>query len=167
MKTLALTGEFAGDLLEEESACRELLSARLRKDGADATSAANARAALGKILIARQKFTDAEPVLREALAVFEKKLGRDSQTFNARSLLGGALAGQKKFAEAEPLLVSAYGGLMQHKKTTPAKGDMRVQEGSDRLVQLYKDWGQPAKAAEWQQKLDALNASAPPPAAGK
>ena len=167
MNSLALAGEFAGDWPKAEPAYRELLSAMLRKDGADSTAAANARAALGKILIARQKFTDAEPVLREALAVFEKKLGRDSQTFNARSLLGGALAGQKKFAEAEPLLVSAYEGLWQHKKTIPAKGDVRVQEGAERLVQLYTDWGQPAKAAGWQQKLDAFNASGSPPAAEK
>ncbi len=167
MGNLAAAGEFAGDWPKAEPAYRELLSARLRKDGADSTSAANARAALGKILIARQKFADAELVLREALAVLEKKVGRDSQTFNARSLLGGALAGQKKFAEAEPLLVSAYEGLRQHKKTIPAKGDVRVQEGAERLVQLYTDWGQPAKAAGWQQKLDALNATASPPAAAK
>jgi hypothetical protein len=167
LTNLAIAYDRANDWPKAEPAYRELLSARLRKDGADSTSVANTGVTLGKILIARQKFTDAEPVLREALAVLEKKLPRDSQTFNARSLVGGALAGQKKFAEAEPLLVSGYESMKQREAQMPPGNKGRIKDALERLVQFYTDWGQPEKAATWQQKLDAFNAAAARPAAEK
>ena len=72
----------------------------------DSTSAATAWADLGKNLLEKERNAEIEPILREALAVLEKTIANDWQTFNSRSLLGGALAGQQKFGEAEPLLLS-------------------------------------------------------------
>jgi hypothetical protein len=171
--TLTSMGNLAGalalthDYPEAETVYRELIAARLRRDGADAASVAADRAGLGGSLIAQQKFAEAEPVLRESLVVSEKKMPDAWQTFNARSLLGGALAGQKKFAEAEPLLVSGYEGLKQREAKIPAVGKARIKEALERLVRLYTAWGQPEKAAMWQQQLDALNASASAPSEGK
>ena len=40
---------------------------------------------------------EAEPFLRECLAIREKTQADDWKTFNTRSLLGGSLLGQKKY----------------------------------------------------------------------
>jgi len=50
-------------------------------------------------------FAEAEPLLRECLAIREKTLPDLWKTFSTGSMLGGALLGQKKYAEAEPLLL--------------------------------------------------------------
>jgi len=152
MSDLATTYEQLNDFPQAEVIFREVLASRLRKDGADSTSAAAARASLGPNLLAQQKFADAETVLREALAVRERKLPDAWQTFNTRSALGGALAGQKKFVEAEPLLVSGYEGMKQREDKVQFR--VRLKEALERLVRLYTDWGQPEKAAAWQQKLE-------------
>ena len=49
--------------------------------------------------------TPAEEMLRECLAIREKKEPEAWTTFDTKSMLGGALLGQKKYAEAEPLLL--------------------------------------------------------------
>ncbi|MSU51738.1 MAG: serine/threonine protein kinase [Opitutus sp.] len=157
MSDLASTDEHLNDLPQAELVYREVLASRLRKEGADSTSAATARANLGRNLLAQQKFADAVPALRAALAISETKLPDGWLTFDNRNLLGGALAGQKKFVEAEPLLVSGYEGMKQREAKMGAPNKARLKEALERLVRLYTDWGQPEKAAAWQQKLDQHN----------
>ena len=59
-------------------------------------------AQLGALLVRNGKWTEAEPVLRECLAIREKNQPDEWSTFNTRSQLGGSLLGQGKHAEAEP-----------------------------------------------------------------
>jgi hypothetical protein len=54
--------------------------------------------------------------------------------------------------------------MKQREAQVPAGGKGRIKDALERLVQFYPDWGQPAKAAGWQKKLDALNAAVSPPA---
>ena len=152
--SLATIYEQGGDFPQAETIYRELLASGLRKDGADSASAAATRASLGRSLLAQQKFADAEPVLRAALAIRETKLLDGWLTFDIRNLLGGALAGQKKFVEAEPLLVSGYEGMKQREAKMGAPNKARLKEALERLVRYYTDWGQPEKAAAWEQKLE-------------
>jgi eukaryotic-like serine/threonine-protein kinase len=70
-------------------------------------------------------------------------------------LLGASLAGQKKYAEAEPLLVSGYEGMRQRADTVPVYNRSQLEQAGKWIVQLYQDWGQPEKAAEWRAKLSA------------
>jgi tetratricopeptide (TPR) repeat protein len=114
---------------------------------------ANALAMLTLERLDHRRWAEAEKIVRECLAIREKKLPDDWRTFNARSMLGGALLGQKKCAEAEPLLLSGYEGLKQRQDTIPADGTVRLKEALQRLVQLYEDTGRPDQAAEWKQKL--------------
>jgi hypothetical protein len=79
-------------------------------------------ASLGVSLLERQKWIDAEPVLRECLALREKEGPDDWTTFNARSMLGGALLGQERRTEAEPLLVQGYEGMKQRAANIPIQG---------------------------------------------
>ncbi len=74
----------------------------------------------GLSLIRQSKWTEAEPVLRECLAIREKAQPDEWSTFNTRSLLGDSLLGQKKYAEAEPLIVSGYEGMKAREAKIPA-----------------------------------------------
>ena len=109
-------------------------------------------------------FEDAEPILRESLAIREKNEPDAWTTFDTKSLLGGALAGQKKYADAEPLLLAGYEGMKQREKTIPPQSSTRLPEGIERLVQLYDAWGKKDKADEWRKKREAAKAGAKPSA---
>jgi hypothetical protein len=95
------------------------------------------------------KFTDAEPLVREALDFNQKKQPDDWQRYRAESLLGASLAGQKKFSEAEPLLLEGYQGMLARKERIAVPDQYHLDRAHEWLVQLYEAWGRPDKAAEW------------------
>ena len=66
---------------------------------------------IGMSFLQQKKWIEAEPLLRESLAIREKGQPDVWSTFNTQSLLGGALLGEKKYAEAEPLLLGGYEGM--------------------------------------------------------
>ena len=77
-------------------------------------------------------------------------VGSDTTT---QSLLGASVAGQKRYQEAEPLAVDAYEALIQRKSSiSPANASVMDQAGR-RVIQLYRDWGKPEKAAEWAKRM--------------
>jgi hypothetical protein len=123
-------------------------------------------ALLSETLLELKEWDEAEPLLREALAIRETSQPDAWTTFNTRSMLGGALLGQKKFTEAEPLLVSGYEGLKQREATIPEQGKPRLSQALVRLIELYTEWhaaepdqGYQIKAAQWQKKLEEQNAA--------
>src|SRR5262249_21546733 len=69
---------------------------RKRFGAADPRTAA-LLAVRGLSLIQHEKWAEAEPVLRECLAIREKVQPDEWTTFNTRSLLGGSLLGQEKY----------------------------------------------------------------------
>ncbi|MDW8264937.1 MAG: tetratricopeptide repeat protein [Gemmataceae bacterium] len=111
--------------------------------------------ALGLNLLRQNKWTEAESMLREALAIRTTKEPDAWTTFNTMSMLGGALLGQQKYAEAEPLLVKGYEGLKTRQKSIPKEGQMRIPEALERLVQLYEAVGKKEEAAKWRRELEA------------
>src|SRR5262249_1317998 len=76
-------------------------------------------AEIGLVLLEQKKWAEAEPPLRESLAIREKTQSDAWTTFNTMSLLGGALLGQKKYADAEPLLLQGYEGMKKRDKSIP------------------------------------------------
>ena len=105
-------------------------------------------AILGMCLLEQDKHAEAEPVLRECLALRTKDAPPGHWlVFNAMSMLGGALAGQGKYAEAEPLLLEGY-----EKMTPPEAVAYRKREALERIVELYEAWDMPDKAKEWRAK---------------
>jgi eukaryotic-like serine/threonine-protein kinase len=105
-------------------------------------------------LLMRRKSADAEPVLREVLALRGKKEPDAWTTFHLKSLLGGVLSDQKKYAEAEPLLLAGYEGLKRREARIPEAGKVRLTEALQRLVRLYEAWGKTEEAARWKGRLD-------------
>ena len=99
---------------------RKWLAVVKEKYGPESVEYAGIRglAGLGSNLLKQKKHADAEPILRECLAILQKNgprsLGRRSAT---QSLLGAALLGQQKYADAEPLLVQGYQGMKKSEKS--------------------------------------------------
>src|ERR1035438_2945004 len=118
-------------------------------------------ARLTRTVLTAEKFAEAEPLAREWLALGEKELPDDWQTFNARSILGSSLLGQRKFTEAEPLLVLGYEGMNQRREKVPPEYKFRLRESLECLVRLYEATGRPEQASEWKKKLADYSTSEP------
>jgi eukaryotic-like serine/threonine-protein kinase len=114
---------------------------------------------LGLDLLHQKKWTDAEPLLRECLAIREKTQPDAWTTFNTKSLLGGALLGQMKYADAEPLLLAGYESMKQREAKIPMEGKVRLTEALERLVQLYEAMDKKDDAAKWRKELEASKAA--------
>jgi hypothetical protein len=151
---LALAYERSGQLGRAEPLNREVVEQSRKELGPEDVRTVGAMAQLSLNLLKQQKWADAEPLLRDILAIREKKLPGQWPTANAKSLLGGALLGQKKYAEAEPLLLAGYEGLAAKAKEIPPQGKNNVPDAAARLVRLYEEWNKPDEAAKWRKELE-------------
>ena len=68
---------------------------------------------LAEVYLAADRPAEAEPVIRECLAILEKNRPDEWDTSFTRMSLGTALLQQKKYIAAEPLLLSGYEGMHQ------------------------------------------------------
>jgi serine/threonine protein kinase/tetratricopeptide (TPR) repeat protein len=160
---LADAYEQAGQLARAEPFHRENLALARKRFGAEDPRTATEMAALSNNLLRQEKYIPAEAVLRECLALCEKKHPDHWATFQARALLGKALLGQQKYAEAEPLLLQGYEGIKQRAATIAAEVRTRcLTRALQYLVELYDAWGDPDKAAPWQKKLAEMKHSTEP-----
>ena len=96
--------KFAALLQEQLTEARQVLPK-------DSPQLAGLLARISTGLLDRKQWVEAEPPLRECLAIRAKREPDAWSTFNTKSMLGGALFGMKKYDEAEPLLVSGYEGM--------------------------------------------------------
>lgn len=151
-RDIAFAYDLAGEFGKSEPFYREFLANARKERGNDDLDTAATMAQLATNLLFQRKFADAEPLLRECLAVREAKIADDWSTFNSRSLLGGSLLGQKEYADAEPLLVAGYEGMRERVDRIPPQGKVRVHEALERVVQLYDERGKPDEAAQWRAK---------------
>jgi tetratricopeptide (TPR) repeat protein len=145
-----------------EPLLRELAEFWKEQAGTDSIEYAAQLASLGTNLLKQQKAADAETILRDCLAIREKKEPDAWTTFDTQSLLGGALLAQKKYDAAEPLLLKGYEGMKQREAKIPANSKTRVTEALERLVQLYDATGQKDKADEWRKQLEAARGTKDP-----
>jgi tetratricopeptide (TPR) repeat protein len=101
---------------------------------------------LGLALLDLGRAREAEPILRESLALRRKSLPDGHwQISSSESALGACLTAEGRHAEAEALLLRAETALEssrgpQHERTVEARR---------RLVALYEAWGRPDRAARW------------------
>jgi serine/threonine-protein kinase len=93
----------------------------------------------GRILTKTGRAREAEPLLREGLAIQRESARRTDATL-ALGILGECLIAQKRYAEAEPLLVESYQTLKRvHVPESPL-----IREARERLEVLYGAWGKSA-----------------------
>jgi eukaryotic-like serine/threonine-protein kinase len=129
----------------------------------DSPQLAGMLAQLGLSLLQQKKWTEAEPLLRECLAIREEAQSDMWSTFNTQSVLGGAFLGQKKHAEAEPLLRKGYEGMKQRESTIPPQAATRIPEALDRLIDFYTVTNKPDQVKKWQAERAKYPATAQPP----
>jgi eukaryotic-like serine/threonine-protein kinase len=161
------TYDRAGTPAKAELLRRDLAEFWKRKAGRDSSQYATQLGLLGLHLLSQKKAADAEPVLRECLAIRRKKEPDRWTTFSIQSMLGEALLGEKKYAEAEPQLVEGYEGLKQRQARIPKEGAFVLTNAMERLVRLYDAWGKKGQATQWQKKLEAYNEALKKPARPK
>ncbi len=94
-------------------------SSRKEKLGTEHPHVAETLSTLGRVLLAERRWVEAEPLLRESLAIWDTRSPDDWNRFNTQSLLGKSLIGQKKYAKAEPLLLAGYEGMKNREARTP------------------------------------------------
>ena len=132
----------------------------------DSPQLAGLLAQIGMSLLQQKKWTEAEPLLRECLAIREKTQPDVWSTFNTQSLLGGALLGQKKFAEAEPFLLDGLRGDEAAREDDAAAGQLPLPEALDRLIELSAATNKPDEVKKWQAeraKYPAAESTSPKP----
>jgi tetratricopeptide (TPR) repeat protein len=141
----------------------ERLRSARRRWPADNLQRADELGAAAFTLLRLRAWAEAEPVLRECLAIRAKKLPDHWMTFYTRFVLGTALLGRKKYADAEPLLRQGYRGMRERAARVPPQGQVRLTEALERLVQLCDAMGRPDQAEAWRKELAATKAVAKAP----
>jgi tetratricopeptide (TPR) repeat protein len=150
---------------EAETWRRKWLAVVKDRTGPESPNYADELAMLGLNLLKQKKWADAEPVLRECLALREKIRPDAWTTFNTQSMLGEAYAGQKKYSEAEPLLLAGYKGMKKRKLLIAQPWrTIRLTEALERLVQLYEATDRKDEAANWRKELEAAKTTPQPTA---
>jgi tetratricopeptide (TPR) repeat protein len=152
----------AGEITKLADLLREQLPEARKALPKDSPQLTGMLAHFGLTLLKQSNWTEAEPLLRESLAVREKTQPDVWSTFNTKSLLGGALLGQKKYAEAEPLLQAGYEGMKQREKSIPPQAVSRIVEALDRLIDLYTATSKPEEVKKWQAERAKYPEAAPP-----
>jgi eukaryotic-like serine/threonine-protein kinase len=145
---------------------RKWLAAAKAKEGPESRPYLEELLALGSNLLRQDKYTAAETVLSERLALLRKNASQGAQIFDNQALLGAALLGQQKYTEAEPLLVQGYQGMKasQKERAQPHHGpptSQRLSEVLERLVRLYDAWGKKSEADKWRTELEAIKPMPP------
>jgi hypothetical protein len=149
MQTALRVYELASTPDKAEPLLRGLAEFWKAKAGPNSREYAAQLASLGRSLELQKKHAEAEPVLRDGLAIQESTEPNAWTTFSTRSHLGGSLLGQGKFAEAEPMLLSGYEGMKDRKDTMPTQAMIRLTEALQRIVEFCVATGQPEKADIW------------------
>jgi serine/threonine-protein kinase len=146
--------ESLGRWADAEPLHRNDLALRRKTAKPDSLMLADNLTNLGRNLLKQKKASDAEPLLRESLAIRGKAAPDDWCAYDAMSLLGEALISQRRFAEAELLVEPGYEGMRERKSRIAAIDRIRLREAGGRVVRLYEDWGKTQQAAAWKAKLD-------------
>jgi hypothetical protein len=120
--------------------------------GSDGPETLDAIDALGRCYLLQGHFDEAEPLLRDGLAIRERVTLDDWRRFRTGLMLGEAILGQKRFDEAETFLSQSFAGLQSKFNTVPPeqRADLKLTE--NRIARLYESLGRKDKASQWRMK---------------
>jgi serine/threonine protein kinase/tetratricopeptide (TPR) repeat protein len=154
MLSYAQVCQRAGNFDRADQLLREYLEHMGNRDGSRGhrQARANALTWLALNLTLQQRYSEAEPLAREALDYYEKELPGNPTRFIRVSLLGAVLLGQQRFAEAEPLLLQGYEGLKRGSITYHLKHWWIIEAG-ERVARFYQATNQLEKAQELREEL--------------
>ncbi|WZO98828.1 tetratricopeptide repeat protein [Isosphaeraceae bacterium EP7] len=153
----------AGQPDKAAALAREMLAEARATTPAGSHTRASILGWVGLTLLEVEAWDEAEPVLRECLAIREEAAPDEWFTPNTRSMLGEALLGQEKYAEAEPLLRSGYEGMTQRADKIPPQAKLsRLGAALDRLIALAEATGKADEAKAWKEERAKFPVAAPP-----
>jgi serine/threonine protein kinase len=135
-----------------EAYAAQALSGRRKALGSEQPDTVASAADLALAYQSQQEFVRSETLAREAFEFYRDKQSDDWQRFRVESLLGASLSGQKRYAEAEPLLLEGYQGMLTRKQRMAVPDWYHLARAREWVVELYRAWGKPMKAADWRQK---------------
>jgi tetratricopeptide (TPR) repeat protein len=139
----------AGELEKSRSLSEELLDFRRHENPTNPTEIVWMLTELAETLLMQQKWSEAEPLMHEALKILALKPDDDLQKLIATSHLGASLAGQNRFAEAEPLVLESYKALERQ----PAAHPYRIKPVREHVIALYEAWNKPEQASRWRKEF--------------
>jgi eukaryotic-like serine/threonine-protein kinase len=149
---LAFTYQRQGNYEMAASHAAQALAGRRQTLGPDHPDTMASAADLALAHISQGEFEAGEPLAREAFEFGRKKQPDAWPRFRAASLLGASFAGQDEYAEAEALLVEGYEGMAVRRARMGAPDMYHLDRAHDWIVELYRSWGKPDKAAEWRSR---------------
>ncbi|MEM6470227.1 MAG: serine/threonine-protein kinase [Planctomycetota bacterium] len=130
------------DLARFDEAIRiaeEMLQVERKREPARPTSIAVQLDAIGRSCVKDEQHVKAEPLLREALALWEQHKPGQWQAEVTRSLLGECLSGQKKLVEAESCLSQSHTRLQSLEQQLPPHQRADVLASSARRLAELKE----------------------------
>ncbi len=142
-----------GRLDEADAMFHRCIKGYATAQGEDGLELAMLRADLAMNHLKKGEPSLAEPLLRDALNLYERQMKDDWRKFEIQGQLGEALWLQKKYEEAEPLVIGSHEGLTTRWKQVTVDARPRLPEARRRVVKLYESWGRTTQAASWKEKL--------------
>jgi tetratricopeptide (TPR) repeat protein len=131
---LGAAANIAEDPLAAEAYQRRALALRIAAFGADSDAAAQGHAALGSMLLQRQRHAEAEVEVARAVALFRKLGGPDWALSRALLDLAGAIQAQGRIREAEPLLREALGRMPDREGSRYSRAALALRPLADNLT---------------------------------
>ena len=159
MNNLAVLYVKQGKNAEAEPLATKAEEVRRRVLGGQHPDTLRSASNLASLYLNERRYGQAESILRAALSSYQTSAPDSWERYQCESLLGASLAGQKKYQEAERLVIGGYEAMMQRKAAIPAGSSSALDQAGQRIVQLYRSWGNAAKAAEWTTALDRTKKS--------
>jgi serine/threonine protein kinase/tetratricopeptide (TPR) repeat protein len=150
---LAYIYELVGRVDDAERLRRVTLARRRKTTKTGDPFVAHDLFGLSALLLRQSRWSEAEPLLNESLAILQKATPDDWRRHHAMSLLGGALLGQGRYADAESLVVPGYEGLKAREASINVSDRVIVREAAERVIRLYENWGKAELATAWKSKL--------------
>jgi eukaryotic-like serine/threonine-protein kinase len=133
----------------------EYLAWHRRRPAASPMALAEALTYLGRCRVRQRQWSEAERLLHESRALYERHQPGSWDACAAQAWLGAALLGSQKPAEAEPLLLGAVEGMRKLRGSTPERPDARYTAALEQLVRLYEATNKKDEAAKWRKEREA------------
>jgi hypothetical protein len=153
MQLLALAYAAEKKYPEAEALFSATLEARRRVLGPRHSQTGETMQAWADLRIRAGRDADADPLLRECLAMQTQTAPDGYARFHVEVLLGETLLHRARYAEAEPFLFSGYAGLKQREARMPAIRRPAIAEAAGALVALYEATARPAEAARLRAEI--------------
>lgn len=150
LNNLALVLRDSGKYPEAKKIFHQVLSMEHKFYGDDHPYIARAMINLASLLVKSGNLAEAERIFLEAIEIRRKTFSEDHwQTATAKNLLGGCLLKEGKLSKAEKLLVESF-EIIKNQFGIPHP---RTQSALRRVIELYKAWSKPEKAAKYHSLL--------------